>query len=128
MQLHHHKPPLPQPQRQTPDEVIDQLKDAVSANDVNAFCKQLSLLPSPYGNIHDLSPVMYEAVRQDCAAAVRELLRYGMDMRYTFAVAAIRAKAKDSLGVFLQQGWDVNAPISETEPTVFAYVYCGIPA
>lgn len=65
---------------------------------------------------------MYEAVKHDQSMVVAKLLRYGMGIRYTFAQEAIYAKAKDSLSVFLQNGWGINTPISETEPTVFAYV------
>ncbi|KND86383.1 putative ankyrin repeat protein [Tolypocladium ophioglossoides CBS 100239] len=125
LKFHFNHDKIPQPPRQTPDEVIDQFKAAVSANDLDAFHKllRLHLASGPNGrfNIHDLYLVMYEAVRQDHATVVVELLRHGMGMRYTFALEAILTRAKDSLCVFIQNGWDVSTPISETEPTVFAY-------
>lgn len=116
-----------QPPQQISDEGIGQFTAAVSANDLDTFHNllRLHLASTRNGrfNIHGLYPVMYEAVRQDRATVVEELLNHGMRTRYTFALEAIRAKAKNCLGVFLQHGWDINAPISETEPTPFAYVF-----
>ncbi|KAL2275471.1 hypothetical protein FJTKL_02041 [Diaporthe vaccinii] len=48
------------------------------------------------------------------------LLSRGMTMRHSFALKAISAKAKQCLDVIVKR-WDVNTPISETEPTVLAH-------
>lgn len=118
----------PQPPQQMPREVVDQLKAAASSNDLNAFATLLDLhLASDAGggqfSIHYLPyKVISEAVRRDNAAVVAELLRRGMRVGYPSAREAIRAKAKDTLRVFLRSGWDINEPFFERKPTVFAYV------
>jgi hypothetical protein len=62
--------------------------------------------------------VMMDAVEYDCPGIVSELLRCGMTLHFTFALRAISGKSKDILDIFLQNGWNINEPISETEPPV----------
>lgn len=104
-----------------PDQVYDQLKAAVSADDWDAFDLLLYSGPNGLYDIDELYLLMFEAIKENSVKIVEKLLSYGMTMRYTFVLDAIQAKAKDSLDIFLQNGWDINRPLSETEPTLLAY-------
>ncbi|OIW30516.1 putative hspc200 [Coniochaeta ligniaria NRRL 30616] len=111
--------PRPPPPRHLPEEVIKQLKYAASTNDLPAI---ENLLETHFTtNTIGLHPVMSEALKRDHAAAVAKLLSYGVNMHYSSVLEAVGFKAKASLEVFLQKGFDINKPLSETQPTVFAY-------
>ncbi|OIW25520.1 ankyrin [Coniochaeta ligniaria NRRL 30616] len=110
------RPPLP---RRLPEEVIEQLRDAASTNDLSAIDKLLDTHRTI--NTLGLDRVMTKALERDYAAVVERLLGYGMSMDYTFALEAVGFKAKESLDLFLRRGFDFNEPISFNEPTVFAY-------
>ncbi|KAJ9198850.1 hypothetical protein DTO164E3_4940 [Paecilomyces variotii] len=65
--------------------------------------------------------VMMDAMDYGYGGIVSELLRRGMKMHFTFALRAISRKSKDILSIFLEHGWNINEPISETEPPILAY-------
>lgn len=120
-------PRLPQPPRRINDETLYLFKAAISAGDWDAFDKYLSDFgPDKALDMDDLYPVVFEAVMRDSAVAIERLLLRGMTMRHSFVREAICAKAKRALNVMVES-WDINTPLSETEPTVLAYACCFVP-
>ncbi len=110
------------PQRKTPDHVIDQLKAAVAADDMDAFQE---LLSGPQTHTTELYEVMREALAHDNVRAVSELLRRdrGSSLHYWDAGVAIAAHAKQCLTLFLDQGWDMNNTRGSIDmPSIFRYV------
>ncbi|EGX87821.1 ankyrin repeat protein [Cordyceps militaris CM01] len=107
---------VPLPPRQTPDENINQLKTALLQDDLETFTR---LLVSPV-KANDLSAVMYEAIKKDRDRFVQGLLDFGMGTSYNFAFEAVRSEATSCLEVFLANGWDINQPQSETQPSILA--------
>ncbi|KAI3400052.1 hypothetical protein diail_4590 [Diaporthe ilicicola] len=123
---HNGVPRFPQPPRRIRDETMNCFKAAISAGDWDTLDNYLSNFgPDKELDIDDLYPLVFEAVMQDSAVVIEKLLRCGMTMRNSFVVEAIRAKAKRSLDVMVES-WDINTPISETQPTVLAYACCNI--
>ncbi|KAB5515669.1 ankyrin repeat protein [Coniochaeta sp. 2T2.1] len=119
------RPPRPQSLRHIPKEVIEQLKLAASINDLPTIDNLLEIHfttnTSCQSDINNLHPVLSEALKRDHTTVVTKLLSYSMKMHYLPVIEAIHAKAKKSLEVFFQNGYDINKPISETKPTVFTY-------
>ena len=114
---HHSLYPLPR--LKTPDHVIDQLKAAVAADDMVTFRE---LLAAPQTHAKELSCIMKEALARDHAGAASELIRHGRDVGYFDGQAAIAARAKNCLTVFLDSGWDLNEALSHATPSVLRYV------
>ncbi|KAL1850487.1 hypothetical protein Daus18300_012901 [Diaporthe australafricana] len=118
---HNVVPHLPQPPRRMHAETVYHFEAAISAGDWAAFDNYLSNFgPDKALGINDLYPVVFQAVIYDSATAIERLLCHGLTMRHNFVLEAIRARAKRSLDVMVKS-WDMNEPISETEPTVLAY-------
>jgi hypothetical protein len=67
-------------------------------------------------DICELSGIMIEAVKRNRTQFIKELLRRGMPVDPLYAFEAIKVKAKDALEAFLDNGWDINQPISELKP------------
>ena len=103
----------------TPDHVINQLKAAIAADDMVTFRE---LLAAPQTHPKELSCIMKGALARDYAGAASELIRHGRDMTYFDAQAAISARAKNCLTVFLDSGWDLNKAFSHAMPSVLRYV------
>ena len=96
------------------------MKAACVSRNFEQFHEILSdLSPDSFG-IHDLVPVMSEAVKHNFSEVVSELMRRGLPMHYTYVLEAIQHRSKDVLGVFLQNGWNINEPISELDPPALA--------
>ncbi|PYI16947.1 hypothetical protein BO99DRAFT_404678 [Aspergillus violaceofuscus CBS 115571] len=55
---------------------------------------------------------MIEAIKLDGVQFIQELLTRGLPMDPLYALEAVIVKGKDALGGFLQNGWDINQPIS----------------
>ena len=83
--------PLPLPLQKTPDHVINQLKAAIAADDIDAFKELLSL---PQTHLKELAAVRRQALMHDNARAVSELLRRCKSLHYWDAEVAIAAHAK----------------------------------
>lgn len=99
------------------------MRFACVARDLSRFQVPFNLwLADTSSNIYELSVVMMDAVEYDCPGIVSELLRYGMTVHFSFALKAISRKLKHVLEIFLKNGWNINKPISETEPPVLGYV------
>jgi hypothetical protein len=114
-----HPSRYPLPQLKTPDHVIHQLKAAVAADDMVAFRE---LLAAPQTDAKELSCIMKEALARDHAVAASELIRHGRNVGYSDGQAAIAARAKNCLTVFLDSGWDLNEARSHATPSVLRYV------
>lgn len=67
-------------------------------------------------DICELSGIMIEAIKRNSTQFIKELLRRGMPVDPLYAFEAIKVKAKDALKAFLDNGWDINQPISELKP------------
>lgn len=108
--------------RLTPIEVIEDLIfTSVIPGDIQRFETRLdSLAESPREfDLCDLSPVMIDAVRRDRALFILELAHRGFPMNFArYALDAVKSKAKRTLEIFLQRGWDINEPMSQIHPPV----------
>lgn len=69
-------------------------------------------------DIHDLDPVMMQAVKQDNAVAADHLLQHRLPANQGYALEATRHKCRDVFGVLLHYGWDISQPTSELRPPV----------
>jgi hypothetical protein len=110
--------PLPLPLQKTPDHVIDQLKAAIAADDIDAFRE---LLSGPETHLNELAAVTREALVHDNARAVSELLRRCKFMHYWDAEVTIAAHAKQYLATLLEHGWALNMQ-GHLLPSVLRYV------
>lgn len=110
-------------------EEIRRLEEAVSSDEADDFetllqaCSQSS---RPF-NIDDLVPLMFTAIRKDDTAVVETLVSRGMKISHPLIKAATSAKAKNCMTLFTKYGWDINAPISRTEPPAFVYGFSSYP-
>jgi hypothetical protein len=65
--------------------------------------------------------IMVEAINQADVQFIKELLDHGLPMDPLYALEATSSKRKDALEVFLQNGWNINQPISEMKPPVLGW-------
>jgi hypothetical protein len=61
---------------------------------------------------------MQEAIKRNNTQFVRELLDRGLLMDPLYALEAVKVQGKDTLEAFLQNGWDINQPVSELRPPI----------
>ncbi len=61
-------------------------------------------------------------IRQDMGVIVKKLLNHGLTVHYTRVAAAIHARSKESLGIILENGYDLNVPVGECNSTPLLYV------
>jgi hypothetical protein len=101
------------------DHVLDELGAAVLAGDLDVFGE---LLSGPQTDINELSPVLDEALARDNVSAVSELLRRGKAVHPLNLEVAISVRAKKSLTLLLDGGWDLNAVGANHLPSVFRHV------
>lgn len=98
------------------------MKSACVSRDLQKFSitfnSWLSGSPHEESNICDLDSVMLEALQLDHPEFVSELLRLGHPMHKDYALEAIKHKSRDILNIFLENGWNVNEPMSELKPPV----------
>ena len=107
---------LPQVPRQILDGTINEMKDACASKNAGRLYE--ILLTIPRGNIFDLDPVFMEAVKQECPEIVSDLIRWGFPIHSDHALEAIKYRSNVILSIFLQNGWKINAPISQLKPPV----------
>lgn len=111
---------LPHVPRQTPIEIIEEMKAACVSKDFQRFKTTFDSWVSgrscKISNICDLDPVMLEALKQDSPEIVSELLRWGLPIRQDYALEAIQHKSKNTPNILLQNGWNINQPTSELKP------------
>ena len=79
------------------------------------------LLAAPQTHLKELFCVLEEALALDHATAVSELIRRGWAVRPGDGGAAVQARAKNCLAVFLDSGWDLNVTLGHTTPTALVY-------
>ncbi|PYI31596.1 ankyrin repeat protein [Aspergillus indologenus CBS 114.80] len=113
----------PQIPTRTPPAILEKLYASCVSGDIHRFRDILdSQSSSPEGfDICDVSAIMIEAIKLDGVQFIQELLDRGMPMDPLYALEAVKVKGKDALGVFLQNGWDINQPISELKPPILGY-------
>lgn len=118
-------PPLrpieyPQLPTGTPPATLKKLHDSCVSGDIQEFRQILnSQASSPEGfDIYDFSTIMQEAIKRNNTQFVRELLNRGLPTDPLYALEAVKVKGKDTLEAFLQNGWDINQPVSELRPPI----------
>lgn len=93
------------------------------------------ILPSPKKRLDDLiageggenfrlqdlgCAFMAEAIMRDCSPFISEILYRGIPFHWSYAREAIKSKARDSLDLFLERGWEINKPLNEFDPPLLA--------
>ena len=73
-----------------------------------------------------LTPVIQQCIKDNNVALVRSILRHGFPISTSVARQAVEKGATDILQAYIDNGWDINDPISETEPPVLGYLMCHI--
>jgi hypothetical protein len=68
--------------------------------------------------VKELSEVMMEAIIHDKAGFASTLLFHGFPTSPSYAQEATLHKAKAALTCFINEGWDINEPVSEVQPPV----------
>ncbi|RHZ55673.1 hypothetical protein CDV55_101647 [Aspergillus turcosus] len=113
----------PQIPTQTPPATLETLHTSCVSGDIQKFREILdSHSSSSEGfDICDFYAIMIEAIKRDDAQFIKELLDRGLPMDPLYALEAVKVKGKDALKVFLQNGWDINQPMSELKPPVLGY-------
>jgi hypothetical protein len=71
-------------------------------------------------DIRHLYETMLDAIRSNKVYLVKELLRCKMPVSPIYVLEAVKAKAKDILTAFFDNGWDINTPMSGMDPPILA--------
>ena len=110
----------PQLPTRTPPATLEKLLASCIDGDIQEFRGILdSQSSSSEGfDICDFSTIIREAIKRNNTQFVRELLDRGLPMDPLYVLEAVKIKGKDTLKAFLQNGWDINQPISELRPPV----------
>ncbi|KAJ5946134.1 hypothetical protein N7454_002973 [Penicillium verhagenii] len=112
-------PPIP---TRTPSAILEKLRALCVNGDMQGFVEVIdSLRPKPETedfDICDLYGVMIEAIKQDNAQFIKELLQRGFPIRPLYGLKALEAKSKSALELFIQYGWDINQSMSELSPSI----------
>ena len=66
---------------------------------------------------------LVEAIRQDGVSIASYLLSNGVSMNISHFKMAAEMKKYSMLQLFLDMGWDINAPIERTTPPPLSWVY-----
>ncbi|OJJ45475.1 hypothetical protein ASPZODRAFT_17692 [Penicilliopsis zonata CBS 506.65] len=113
----------PQVPARTLPATLEQLHAFCANGDYQKFREILDLASSSPGDfdICDFNAVMIEAIKRDDAQLIKELLDRGLPIDPLYALEAIKVKGKNALDIFLQNGWDINQPLSELKPPVLGY-------
>ncbi|KAJ6190245.1 Ankyrin repeat protein, partial [Penicillium mononematosum] len=100
----------------TSKEILEKLRAFYENGNIFAFQgmlqSQLSSNRSTSFDICDLYEIMIEAIERDEIQFVKELFRHHLPMDQLYALRATEMKAKNTLQVFLDNGWDINQPIT----------------
>ncbi|OQE21424.1 hypothetical protein PENFLA_c014G04568 [Penicillium flavigenum] len=120
--MSYHELPIP---RQTPTATIQDLRSLCTNDDLRGFQDTIKMLlasakPGVFA-VKELGDVMMEASKQDKAGFVSTLLFHGFRIHPGYAQEASLHKAKAALACFINEGWDINEPVSETQPPVLGY-------
>ena len=74
--------------------------------------------PSQEDQATTLTPIVQRCIKDNTVSVVQDLLRHGFCVSTSIARQAVKNHATDIIQVFLDNGWNINDPISETEPPV----------
>ena len=77
--------------------------------------------PSQEDQAITLTPIVQRCIRDNNIPLILNLLRDGFHVSTSIARQAVEYRARDIIQVFLDNGWDINDPVSETEPPVLGY-------
>lgn len=106
----------PQLPTRTPPTTLEESRASCVSGDIQKFREILE--SSETFDICDFYAIMIEAIKRDDVQFVKELLDRGLPMDPLYALEAVKVKGKNALEVFLQNGWNINQPISELKPPV----------
>ncbi|PWY69624.1 ankyrin [Aspergillus sclerotioniger CBS 115572] len=104
----------------TPREIVVKAKELCISNDIQRFRELLDSAPSEaeHFTITDFGVVMCQAVEQDRVPFIQALLDRGFPLDPCYARIATRHQSKKTLALWMENGWDINAPMCGTEPSV----------
>lgn len=110
----------PQIPTRTPQATLEQCHASCVCGDIQKFREILDSQSSSSEDfdICDFSEIMIEAITQGNVQFIKELLDRGLPMDRSYALEAVKIKRKDALEVFIQNGWNINEPMSELKPPV----------
>ncbi|KAJ5577909.1 ankyrin repeat protein [Penicillium hispanicum] len=113
----------PQPPTRTPPATLEKLHASCIRGDIQEFRDILDSQSSSSEGFYicDFSTTMRETIKRNDAQFVRELLDRGLPMDPLYALEAAKVKGKDTLKAFLQNGWDINQPVSELRSPILGY-------
>ena len=81
--------------------------------------------PAPATDSPDLWPfplVLYRAIEKNQAQIVSYVLGLGLKLGRLAIEKALDVRSVDVFRAFIDNGWDINAPLGEIEPPPLAYV------
>lgn len=105
----------PQIPTRTPPATLRKMHASCVSGDIQKF---RGILLSEEFDICNFYALMIEAIKLDKVQFIQELLYRGLPMDPLYALEAVKVKGKNALEVFLQNGWDINQPISELRPSI----------
>ena len=110
----------PQIPTRTSHATLQKLHDVCISGNIQKFRQILDSRRSSEEefDLRELSGVMVQATKRNSAQFIKELLHRGMPVDPLYVLEAIKMKAKDASEAFLDNGWDINQPISELNPPV----------
>lgn len=110
----------PQIPTRTPPVTLEKMHASCVSGDIQKFREILDSQKASVESfdICDFYAIMIEAIKRDNTQFIKELLNRGLPMDPLYALEAVKVKRTDTLKVFLQNGWDINQPMSELNPPV----------
>lgn len=109
----------PQIPTRTPPAALEKLYASCVSGDIQKFREILDSQSSSSEDfdICDLYAIMIEAIKLDDLHFIKELLGRGLPMDPLYALEAVKVNL-DALEAFLQNGWNINQPITDLKPPV----------
>ncbi|PYI09386.1 ankyrin [Aspergillus sclerotiicarbonarius CBS 121057] len=104
----------------TSREVLQKANDLCVSGDIEQFRELLDSAPSfsENFNIDDFGRTMTKAIETDNVPVIKELLDRNFPRHSYYARHATRFKSKNALALWIERGWDINEPMSHSEPPV----------
>lgn len=113
-------PPSEYPQipTRTPPATLERLHASCVSGDIQSFREILDSHSSSSEefDICDFYAIMIEAIKVKDVRLIQELFYGGLPIDPLYVLEAVKVKGKDVLESFLQNGWNINQPISELGP------------
>ncbi|KAJ5163761.1 uncharacterized protein N7500_005591 [Penicillium coprophilum] len=104
-------------------QALQELEQLCIQDDLERFKQTLNSSYISHGfNIAYLSALMIQAIKLGRTCFVKELLRQKMLLSPLYIHEAIKTKenTKEILGSFLENGWDINQPMSRMDPPILS--------